>query len=117
VRNFIKVMKALADPNRVRMLKLLQQRELCVCELNELFHLSQPTVSKHLKVLEEAELVTFRKQGNWVMYRSNDGKPAEHASAMLDYLEQLTFEDETLAAMLIQLPTVDREIIKGISQS
>lgn len=116
VRNYIKVMKALADPNRVRMLKLLQQRELCVCELNELFQLSQPTISKHLKVLEEAELATFRKEGNWVVYRPNDGQPAEHALAMLNYLDQSLIEDEPLTEMLRRLPTVDRERIKTINR-
>ena len=116
MRNYIKVMKALADPSRVRILKLLQQRELCVCELNELFDLSQPTISKHLKVLEVAELVTFRKEGNWVVYRANDTRASGHAQAMLGYLDQARLDDDALREMLRHLPSIDRELIKTIGK-
>ncbi len=52
MKDFIRVMKALSDPNRVRIVKLLQLKELCVCEFQELLGLAQSTVSKHLKVLK-----------------------------------------------------------------
>ncbi len=113
MRNFTKVMKALSDPNRVRIMKLLQKKELCVCELKELFSLSQPTISKHLRVLEEAELVTFRKQGNWVVYRLRNENFTGHSRAMLDYLEQTEIEDQGLQDMLQHLPQVDRERIQA----
>jgi DNA-binding transcriptional ArsR family regulator len=62
---FIRVMKALSDPNRVKLLKMLQEREMCVCELQAALRLAQPTVSKHLKILEEAGLVNRKKDGLW----------------------------------------------------
>ena len=49
MRDFIKVMKALSDPNRVKMIKMLQLRVLCVCEIQEALGLAQSTASKHLK--------------------------------------------------------------------
>ena len=49
MKEFIKVMKALSDPNRVKLLKLLQKREMCVCEIQAALGIAQPTVSKHLK--------------------------------------------------------------------
>ena len=52
MKEFIKVTKALSDPNRVRILKLLQKREMCVCGIQAAFGIAQPTVSKHLKSLE-----------------------------------------------------------------
>ena len=61
MREFIKVMKALSDPNRVKMVKLLQRRVLCVCEIQEALGLAQSTASKHLKILEEAGLITYFK--------------------------------------------------------
>ena len=61
MKEFIKVMKALSDPNRVKLLKLIQQREMCVCEIQAALEIAQPTVSKHLKVLEDAGLVEPRK--------------------------------------------------------
>ncbi len=54
MKGFIKVMKALSDPNRVKIVKLLQHREMCVCELQAALGVSQPTVSKHLRLLEDA---------------------------------------------------------------
>ncbi|MDJ0819926.1 MAG: metalloregulator ArsR/SmtB family transcription factor, partial [Desulfobacterales bacterium] len=57
MKSFLKVMKALSDPNRVKIVKLLQQKEMCVCELQGALEIAQPTVSKHLKILEESGLV------------------------------------------------------------
>lgn len=67
-----RILKALADENRVRILYLLREREnLCVCEIREIIGLSQPTISSHLKLLENNELVTFNKDGKWVNYSMN----------------------------------------------
>ena len=66
MKNFIKVMKALSDPNRVKIVKMLQHKLMCVCEMQEALQLSQPSVSKHLKILEDAGLVDFKKDGLWV---------------------------------------------------
>ncbi len=63
MKDFVKVMKALSDPNRIRIIKLLQHKVMCVCELQAVLGIAQPTVSKHLKVLEEADLVYFKKMG------------------------------------------------------
>jgi len=56
VKPFLQVMKALSDSNRIKIIKLLEQKELCVCEITTALGLAQPTVSKHLKLLEDAEL-------------------------------------------------------------
>lgn len=59
--------KALSDPTRVRMLSLIAESgEICGCDLESPLGLSQPTVSHHLKVLEEAELVHKERRGKWV---------------------------------------------------
>ena len=66
------LLKALADPVRLRLMSLVASRpggEACVCDLNEAFDLSQPTISHHLKVLHEAGLVDRDKRGVWVYYR------------------------------------------------
>ena len=69
VRTFIRVMKALSDPNRVKIMKMLEAKELCVCEITALLGLAQSTVSKHLKMLEDAGLVASWRDGAWVNYR------------------------------------------------
>jgi ArsR family transcriptional regulator len=68
----VPVLKALADPVRLRLLSLVasyQDGEACVCDLNEAFDLSQPTISHHLKVLYEVGLLDRDKRGVWVYYR------------------------------------------------
>jgi len=63
-----RVFKALADTTRLRILKLLDVREMCVCEVMIALDLTQPTASHHLKILENAGLVKSRKEGKWVYY-------------------------------------------------
>ena len=72
MKNFIKVMKALSDPNRIKIIKMLQHKMMCVCELQAALDIAQPTVSKHLKILEEAGLVDYQKDGLWVNYSLAD---------------------------------------------
>ena len=66
------LLKALADPVRLRLMSLVASHEggeACICDLNEAFGLSQPTISHHMKVLHEAGLVERDKRGVWVYYR------------------------------------------------
>ena len=63
MKRFIKVMKALSDSNRVKMVKLFQHKVMCVCEIQSAMGLAQSTASKHLKILEEAGLITYHKEG------------------------------------------------------
>ena len=70
----VPMLKALADPARLRLLSLIASHEggeACVCDLNDAFDLSQPTVSHHLKVLHGAGLLDREKRGVWVYYRLN----------------------------------------------
>jgi ArsR family transcriptional regulator len=69
----VPLLKALADPVRLRLMSLVashQGSEACVCELNDAFDLSQPTISHHMKVLHDAGLVDREKRGIWVYYRA-----------------------------------------------
>ncbi len=66
------LLKALADPVRLRLMSMLASRgeEVCVCDLNDAFDLSQPTISHHLKVLHQSGLIDRDKRGVWVYYRA-----------------------------------------------
>jgi len=108
---FIRVMKALSDPNRVRMIKMLGRQELCVCEFTSLFGLAQSTVSKHLRILEEAGLVDYRKEGSWIIYRLASGEESDYARVMLENLCDWLDDDPILQKMLLQLPQVARDRI------
>ena len=113
MREFIKVMKALSDPNRVKMVKLLQRRVLCVCEIQEALGLAQSTASKHLKILEEAGLITYLKEGPWVNYRLADGSRNPYVASMLGNLRHWLEDDADVAALVARLPEINRENICG----
>ncbi|HOV86047.1 MAG TPA: metalloregulator ArsR/SmtB family transcription factor [Syntrophobacteraceae bacterium] len=111
MKRFLKVMKAAGDPNRVKILKALQKRSLCVCELQAALGISQPTVSSHLKVLEDAGLVAFRKSGLWVNYTLSDGEQNPYAATLLGNLRHWLQDDPEIVDLLERLPTIRREEI------
>ncbi len=101
-------MKALSDPNRVRTIKLLQRKELCVCELRELLGLAQSTVSKHLKLLDDAGLLESRREGAWIIYSINNEPDSPYVTALLEMLDECHEDDTVLLEMINQLNGVDR---------
>lgn len=104
MKPFIRVMKALSDPSRVRVLKLLEQKELCVCEIQAVLGLAQSTVSKHMKLLEDAGLVERSRQGSWIIYSLADDSESEYAKEMLSSLKNWLNDDMELAKMIASLP-------------
>ena len=79
------LLKALADPVRLRLLSLIASHrdgEACVCDLQEAFELSQPTISHHLKVLHEVGLLDRSKRGVWVYYRVRPAALADLAALL-----------------------------------
>jgi ArsR family transcriptional regulator len=104
----IRVMKALSDPNRVKVLKMLEIRSLCVCEITAILGLAQPTVSKHLKVLEEAGLVESWKEGSWVNYRLPERPENRYAAEMLAQLPGWLNDDPLVREAIAQVAKVDR---------
>jgi ArsR family transcriptional regulator len=110
MKDFIRVMKALSDPNRVKILKLLQHRPgMCVCEIRALLEIAQPTVSKHLKTLEDAGLVDYRKDGLWVNYSLADGGDNFYAARMLRDLHAWLEEHPETSALVARASSVSRE--------
>jgi len=109
MKDFIKVMKALSDPNRVKILKLLQQKTMCVCELQGAIKISQPSVSKHLKLLEEAGLVDYKKEGLWVNYYLADGKASPYAASLLGNLKHWLEDDPEISDLVGIVPSLNRE--------
>lgn len=92
IENLTTITKALSDSNRLKIIALLRSKSLCVCEIEYLLSLAQPTISTHLKVLVNAKLIKSEKQGTWVIYHlisdklSNVLKKVVESS--LDYLDK-----------------------------
>ena len=102
-------MKALSDPNRVKIIKMLQHKVMCVCEMREALQLSQPSVSKHLKILEDAGLVNFKKDGLWVNYHLADGRDSPYAASLLGNLRHWLEEETDITEIVERLPDIQRE--------
>ena len=108
MKTFIRVMKALSDPNRVTIMKMLEVKELCVCEITAILGLAQSTVSKHLKILEDAGLVDSRKEGAWVNYRLTEIFENKYAEVIQDHLKNWLDDVPQIQKALNQVSTVDR---------
>jgi ArsR family transcriptional regulator, arsenate/arsenite/antimonite-responsive transcriptional repressor len=111
MRNFTKVMKALSDSNRVKIVKMLQHKPMCVCELQEALQIAQSSVSKHLKILEEAGLVDYKKDGLWVNYHLTDGMKSPYVSSLMGNLRHWLEDDQEVKNLINRLPDIRREII------
>lgn len=118
MRDFVKVMKALSDPSRVKILKMLQHRDMCVCEIQAALRLAQPTISKHLKILDEAGLVGFEKDGLWVNYSLAGGKSSPYAETLLKNLRHWLDDEPAVRDIIERLAEFDREKIceKGVER-
>jgi len=88
MREFMSITRALADPNRVRILLALRRGELCVCQITELFGLAFSTVSKHLSILQHAGLIQSRKSERWVYYRLPDQSAPVTVREALDWVKK-----------------------------
>jgi len=82
------ITRALADPNRVRILLALRRGELCVCQITELFGLAFSTISKHLSILQHAGLIQSRKSERWVYYRLPDAIASVAVREALDWVRK-----------------------------
>jgi ArsR family transcriptional regulator, arsenate/arsenite/antimonite-responsive transcriptional repressor len=108
---FVKVMKALSDPNRLMIIKMLQHKTMCVCEIQKALDIPQPTASRQLKILEDAGLAVSRKSGLWVNYDIADGAGSPYAALLLGGLKHWLEEDTEVVRMVKKLPEIRREDI------
>ena len=106
-----KLTKALSDDTRIRIVHLLSRKgKLCVCEINEIIGLSQPTISSHLKILENANVLVFRKEGLWVEYMLNPDME-KYQKDMIETISKSIAEDKIIKMDIEKSMTVDREEI------
>lgn len=103
-----KVFKALSDETRIRILKMLESRPLCVCEIQHVLKGSQPNVSHHLKTLSEAGLVESEKDGLWVAYRLPDRPESAFHAAALNLVRKSLAADERVRKDRAVVSSVDR---------
>ena len=96
LRDYEMVMKSVADPTRVRILKLLEAGEMCVCQVVAILELSQSTISKHLFLLKMAGLVKERQEKKWVHYSLDGSEGVPYARKMLNTLKGWLNDDPVI---------------------
>ncbi len=111
MKSFIRVMKALSGPSRVKIVKMLQRKSMCVCELQEVLGIAQSSVSKHLKILEDAGIVDHRKDGLWVNYSLTNGGASPYVSTLMGNLRHWLEDDPEVRELVERLPHIRREEI------
>lgn len=108
MRDFLKVTKALSDKTRVRIFKMLQQKKMCVCEVQAVLDMAQSTVSKHLTILEDAGLVSRTKDGLWVNYEIDRHSHNPHAEPIIKHLNSILDDDPDVKADVQKVRMVNR---------
>jgi len=103
MRELLTIFKALSDETRLKLLKILEKGEICVCDLVSVMDTSQPKISFHLNVLKEAGLIRDRKQGKWVHYSVNDSDIFRRF-LLVSVMEKIP--DETIKGYLSRLVKV-----------
>lgn len=89
VASLAEIFAALSDPTRLRLLNLIDGREVCVCYLVDVLKQSQPKISRHLAYLRRAGLVRARREGKWMHYRLETPAAAETAALLEAALDSL----------------------------
>jgi ArsR family transcriptional regulator len=111
VEEKVKFFKALSDSNRLRILKMLQTKPLCVCEITNVLELATSTVSQHLKLLKEAGFIIEEKEGKWVNYYINP-KPADtRVTSLLTSLDFWIADQDIIISDKMKVVDSDRNVI------
>jgi ArsR family transcriptional regulator len=93
MRDHLRVFKALSDKNRLRIMKMLEVKPMCVCEITSVLKLAPSTVSKHLSLLHQAGLIEDKKEGKWVNCRLPRESRSDAVSEILKLLRRTLPED------------------------
>jgi len=99
--------------NRIRILKMLEIRPLCVCEITDVLQLATSTVSKHLSILRDAGFTMDEKVGKWVNYRLSQSKTDTYEGQLMPLLSNWLLGDETIQKDAEKVRSVDRDTICG----
>jgi ArsR family transcriptional regulator len=107
----IKLFKSLSDPNRLRILKMLQVKPLCVCEITDVLQLATSTVSKHLSILRETGFIVEEKDGKWVNYMINPRPDDPRISSIISTLDFWIADQKIINEDKAKVIKVDRHYV------
>ncbi len=107
------IFKALSDKNRLRILKMLQTKPLCVCEITEVLQLAASTVSQHLSLLKKEGFIFEEREGKWVNYVLNHKPSDERISTILTSLDFWIGDNSVIELDKTKVKVVDRFKVCG----
>lgn len=108
MRQHLKIFKALGDRNRLRIVKMLEVKAMCVCEITAVLNLAPSTVSKHLSLLHDAGLIEDQKDGKWVNYSLPQKGWIPWVSEMLKLLRRSLEDDPEILEDRKKAKTINR---------
>lgn len=114
IKEKAKIFKVLSDPGRLRILKMLQTKHLCVCEMTNVLNLATSTVSKHLSVLRDNGFIIEEKEGKWVNFKINPTPKDKRISAILSSLDFWIEDEEIIISDKEKVKKVDRYDVCGL---
>jgi ArsR family transcriptional regulator len=107
MNEYLHIFKALSDESRLRVLLMLRQRPLCVCEMHEVLDIALSTLSAHLRLMKNTGLIEDEKDGRWVIYRLARNK---YLLELLETLEKELHADSTIMNDRVVVSRITREI-------
>lgn len=111
MRDKTEIFKAISEPSRVRILMMLLQKKLCVCEITHILGLSTATASNHLSLLRDKGFIEDEKQGKWINYMIADNPKDPIVKQILTQMPLWFGDDDIIQNDLKQIATVDRMVI------
>ncbi len=106
-----KIFKALSDSSRLRIIRMLQEKSLCVCEIREVLQLANSTVSQHLSILKEIGFIVESRDGKWVNYTINPRPNNPIISSIIAMLVFWLNNNEVLENDFKKICCVDRNLL------
>ena len=116
MRDLVKVFKALSDETRIRILKVLLERECCVCEVMQALNISQSRASRNLGILEGVGFIKSRREGPWIVYSVNEQSMRKHTAKLVEVIKGTLEDSEALALDRERLKTATRVGSRRIDQ-
>jgi len=96
MRDFVKLFKALSDETRIRILKVLLERECCVCEVMQALDISQSRASRNLGILEDAGFIKSKRDGSWIVYSVDRKELNNYGTSLIELLRGSLVDEEII---------------------
>jgi len=113
MREKIELFKALSEPNRVRILLLLLNRRMCVCEITSILGISMATVSTHLSILRKAGFLEDEKDGKWIRYGITKNFKNPMVKEIIDCLAKWFADEEVIKNDEIKVKKILNSSLEG----